>query len=225
MFSGCLISSRGDAPWPARSPDLATCDFFVWGQLKAEVFKPRPRSLPDLRNAIQEEIGLIPQEMLVKVMQNFRSRIQQCIDSEGHHLRDTIPCSCGAVYIGTTQRSFKTRISEHRRNCRLGYIDKSAVAEHAYLEGEHKIRFEDADTLSDTPHFYARLHREAIEIYKHKNNFNRKEEGLKVNKAWYPALRKTNIKPARVAQLNNTTPDAERVENSKPTREAHSSAD
>ncbi|KAJ4425635.1 hypothetical protein ANN_27831 [Periplaneta americana] len=116
-----------------------------------------------------------------------------------------IPCSCGSVYIGTTQRSFKTRISEHRRNCCLGHVDKSAAAEHAYLEGEHKIRFEDTDTLSDTTHFYARLHREAIEIYKHKNNFNRKEEGLKVNKAWYPALRKTNIKPARVAQSNNTT--------------------
>ncbi|KAJ4445587.1 hypothetical protein ANN_12268, partial [Periplaneta americana] len=59
-----------------------------------------------------------------------------------------IPCSCGAVYIGTTQRSFKTRISEHRRNCRLGYVDKSAVAEHAYLEGEHKIRLEELLNLS-----------------------------------------------------------------------------
>lgn len=90
MFPGRLISSRGDVPWPARSPDLAPCDFFLWGHLKAEVFKHRPRTLPDLRNAIQEEIGLIPQEMLVRVMQNFRSRIQQCIDSEGHHLRDTL---------------------------------------------------------------------------------------------------------------------------------------
>ncbi|KAJ4438860.1 hypothetical protein ANN_14813 [Periplaneta americana] len=146
-----------------------------------------------------------------------------------HRLSSTgvyrIPCSCRAVYIGTTQQSFKTRISEHRRNCRLGHVGKSAVAEHAYLEGEHNIRFEDTNTLSDTPHLYARLHREAIEIYKHKNNFNRKEEGLKVNKAWYPALRKTNIKPAHVAQLNNTTPDADRVGNSKPAREAHSSAD
>ncbi|KAJ4435661.1 hypothetical protein ANN_18277 [Periplaneta americana] len=78
--SGRLISSRGDVPWPARSQDLAPCDFFLWEQLKAEVFKHRLRTLPDLRHAIQEEIGLIPHEMLVKVIQNFRSRIQQCID-------------------------------------------------------------------------------------------------------------------------------------------------
>ncbi|KAJ4429629.1 hypothetical protein ANN_21830 [Periplaneta americana] len=74
----------------ARSPDLAPCNDFLWGHLKAEVFKHQPRTLPDLRNAIQEETGLIPQKMLVRVMQNFRSRIQQCIDSEGHHLRDTL---------------------------------------------------------------------------------------------------------------------------------------
>ncbi|KAJ4432200.1 hypothetical protein ANN_20816, partial [Periplaneta americana] len=51
MFPGCLISSHGDVPWPARSPDLAPCDFFLWVQLKAEVSKHRPRTLPDLRNA------------------------------------------------------------------------------------------------------------------------------------------------------------------------------
>lgn len=28
MFPGRLISLRGDMPWPARSPDLAACDFF-----------------------------------------------------------------------------------------------------------------------------------------------------------------------------------------------------
>ena len=28
MFTGRLISSRGDVPWPARSPDIAPCDFF-----------------------------------------------------------------------------------------------------------------------------------------------------------------------------------------------------
>ena len=31
-------------------------------------------------------------------------------------------------------------------------------------------------------HYYPRMHREAIEIYKHKNNFNKKEEGLKIHK-------------------------------------------
>jgi len=31
MFPGYLISRLGDVPWPPRSPDLSTCDFFsLW---------------------------------------------------------------------------------------------------------------------------------------------------------------------------------------------------
>ncbi|KAJ4448657.1 hypothetical protein ANN_00047, partial [Periplaneta americana] len=76
-----------------------------------------------------------------------------------------------------------------------GQIDKSAVAAHAYQEGDHNIRFKDTDILSTTTHFFPRLHREAIEIHKHNNNFNRKEEGVKLNKCWYPVLNRTDKKP------------------------------
>ncbi|KAJ4450047.1 hypothetical protein ANN_01454 [Periplaneta americana] len=75
------------------------------------------------------------------------------------------------------------------------WSDKSAVAAHAYQEGDHNIRFKDTDILSMTTHFFPRLHREAIEIYKHNNNFNRKEEGVKLNKWWYPVLNRTDKKP------------------------------
>ena len=33
MFPGHLISHFGDVPWPPRSPDLSTYDFFLWGYL------------------------------------------------------------------------------------------------------------------------------------------------------------------------------------------------
>jgi hypothetical protein len=29
MFPGRLVSLRGDIGWPARSPDLSMCDFFL----------------------------------------------------------------------------------------------------------------------------------------------------------------------------------------------------
>ena len=44
IFPGRLISLRGDVNWPARSPDLAPCDFFLWGY--------RPNTLEDLINNI-----------------------------------------------------------------------------------------------------------------------------------------------------------------------------
>jgi len=107
-----------------------------------------------------------------------------------------IPCSCGSAYIGTTKRSISTRIKEHQRNCRLGHTDKSAVAEHAFEERIHNINFNDTQVLSRTTHYYPRLNREAIEIFKHPFNFNRKEEGIKINRLWHPVLEKVTRGPS-----------------------------
>jgi hypothetical protein len=82
MFPGRLLSPRGDITWPARSPDLAACDFFLWGHLKAEVCKHRPRTTDELKAAIQHEIAAIPPEMTRRVMRNFRVRLQMCIENE-----------------------------------------------------------------------------------------------------------------------------------------------
>ncbi|XP_068083584.1 uncharacterized protein [Anabrus simplex] len=118
-----------------------------------------------------------------------------------------IPCSCGAVYIGTTGRSVNTRLTEHKRNCRLGQYDKSAVAEHALLDGNHEIRYEDTDILATTSHFHARLYREAIEIHKHPDNFNRKEEGLKLSKAWYTPLYNVRPKFTKIRDITVNQPE------------------
>ena len=64
-----------------------------------------------------------------------------------------IPCSCGQVYIVTTKRSIATRLKEHDRNSRLGQIEKSAVAEHAALEG-HTIQYDNMEVLSTALHYY-----------------------------------------------------------------------
>ena len=84
-----------------------------------------------------------------------------------------IPCACGKGYIGTTQRSVKTRLEEHERHCRLIQTEKSAVALN-HLEIGHKIKFEETRVLSKTPHYFPGIHREAIEIFKPTNNFNKK---------------------------------------------------
>lgn len=89
-FPERLISRSGDLNWPARSPDLAPCDFFLWGYLKSKVYCNRPNTLEDLRNNIDAEIARIPVDMLERVHENFRKRMRQCVVSEGQHLPDTI---------------------------------------------------------------------------------------------------------------------------------------
>lgn len=90
MFPGHLVSRRGDLEWPARSPDLSVCDFFLWGYLKEKVFKHRPHTLPELRERIVEEVNAIPRDMCERAARSFRNRLQQCIDANGRHLGDII---------------------------------------------------------------------------------------------------------------------------------------
>jgi hypothetical protein len=64
MFPARVISWRGNIEWPARSPDLNTCDFFLWGYLKSKVYKKKPRTTEDLKQNIMEEVAAGPPTML-----------------------------------------------------------------------------------------------------------------------------------------------------------------
>jgi hypothetical protein len=89
-FPGRLISLRGDIPWPGRSPDLSPCDLFLWGYLKAEVFKCRPQTPEELKDAIHHKITAVPEVMTRRALQNFRVRLPECTAREGKHLHDII---------------------------------------------------------------------------------------------------------------------------------------
>jgi hypothetical protein len=89
-FPGSLISLRGDLHWPARSPDLTPCDYFLWDYLKSIVYNDRPRTLDHLKNNIRQAIASIPVNMLESVERNLRSRLTQCIDNNGRHLHDIV---------------------------------------------------------------------------------------------------------------------------------------
>lgn len=90
LFPGRLISLRGDVTWPPRSPDLTPCDFFLWEYVKAEVYKVWPRTLEALKEAIEDVIVGIPQNMLRRVAENFFERLNMCIARQGRHLDDMI---------------------------------------------------------------------------------------------------------------------------------------
>lgn len=89
-FPDRLISLRGDLPWPARSPDLTPCDFFLWGYLKSLVYVDRPQTIDHLKNNIRDATANIPIDMLRRVDENFKKRLNQCMRDEGRHLTDVI---------------------------------------------------------------------------------------------------------------------------------------
>uniref|UniRef100_A0A1B6E1X5 Uncharacterized protein n=1 Tax=Clastoptera arizonana TaxID=38151 RepID=A0A1B6E1X5_9HEMI len=92
MFPGKLISCFSDIPWPPRSPDLSCCDFFLWGILKSRVYSHKPRTLTDLKDTINQEVATLNRDiaLLRRVMEDFKRRIENCIQESGNHLPDVI---------------------------------------------------------------------------------------------------------------------------------------
>jgi hypothetical protein len=90
MFPQHVISRGGDVPWPARSPDLSACDYFLWGYLKSKVFTSKPRTIQEPKQRIKEEIAAIPDQMTRRVMQNRRGRLEQCLRNGGRYLSDVL---------------------------------------------------------------------------------------------------------------------------------------
>ena len=86
LFPDRLISRRCDPEWAPHSPDLNPPDFYLWGYLKDNVYTNNPQTIPNLKAAIAAKIRAIPREECVRVIQNFASQVQVCLQCGGAHL-------------------------------------------------------------------------------------------------------------------------------------------
>ena len=64
-------------------------------------------------------------------------------DMTQSHVVYRIPCNCGKFYIGETARRLETRVKEHKGACEKGMTERSAIAEHAWIE-HHPIAWKEA---------------------------------------------------------------------------------
>jgi hypothetical protein len=72
--------------WPARSPDLNPCDYFLWEYLKDIVYKPMPKTLDDLKVNIEREIRNLKPDGLKSTFLNFRKRLNLIVEAEVGHI-------------------------------------------------------------------------------------------------------------------------------------------
>ncbi|XP_031329394.1 uncharacterized protein LOC116181049 [Photinus pyralis] len=82
-FPNHWIGRSGTINWPARSPDLAPCDFFLWGHLKSKIYKRRHPDINSLREAIVTECALITNRELANVRNSFYNRLGYCLAQNG----------------------------------------------------------------------------------------------------------------------------------------------
>jgi hypothetical protein len=54
------------------------------------VYTHKPRILHELKNAIRQEVLTIDQKLLTRATDDFKPRIENCIQVDGRHLNDII---------------------------------------------------------------------------------------------------------------------------------------
>jgi hypothetical protein len=72
--------------WPARSPDLAPCDYFLWGYLKSLVYASQPRTLEALCNEITRCAATITPQQMQSAVDHLLFRLQIVMDNGGDHI-------------------------------------------------------------------------------------------------------------------------------------------
>ena len=90
QFGNQWIGRRGPVEWPARSPDLNPLDFFLWGHLKSEVYRNRPRNISELKNNITAACHQISPEMIRNVLESWPTRLRHCITAGGRQFEHLI---------------------------------------------------------------------------------------------------------------------------------------
>ena len=101
-----------------------------------------------------------------------------------------IPCQCGKVYVGETQRRLETRVKEHRDACNKGDTGKSAIAEHQW-DQQHQVNWEDTRVLDRANRPVQLRVKEALYIQKTPtNNRLNRDEGYELPGCWIATVKK-----------------------------------
>jgi hypothetical protein len=81
----------GPIPWPARSPDLTPCDFYIWGHMKALVYDRPIQSQEDLREFFLAAAEKMKAEIATRVtVSNVRKRLRACIRNQGRQFEQDL---------------------------------------------------------------------------------------------------------------------------------------
>ncbi|GFU98937.1 DUF4817 domain-containing protein [Trichonephila clavipes] len=89
-FGDRLISRFGPVNWPKRPCDLTPLNYFLWGYVKSLVYADKPQTLDHLEDNIRRVIANIRPQMLEKVIENWKSRLDYIQASRGSPMPEII---------------------------------------------------------------------------------------------------------------------------------------
>lgn len=89
VYQNKWIGRGGPQPWPPRSPDLNSLDFFLWGHLKSLVYATPVHTVDDLRHRIIDGFETVRNTpgVFERVRESMRRRSEACIRAGGSHFQ------------------------------------------------------------------------------------------------------------------------------------------
>ena len=85
-FGDHIVSYKTPNVWSPHSPDLSPLNHFLWGYCKNNVYHNKPATLEQLKTNITRHIRAITPATCAAVVDNFKRRIQVCLDQNGGHI-------------------------------------------------------------------------------------------------------------------------------------------
>ena len=85
-----IISGNTDIPWPARSPDQAPCDFWLWSICEAEVRRVKPKTLDDLMEVVSDFVASLDPAEVRRAVRDVRPRAELCVKMDGGHFESEL---------------------------------------------------------------------------------------------------------------------------------------
>ena len=84
-FKDRWVGKFGPVPWPARSPDLTSCDNALWGMMKRKVNHAKPKTKDDIKVAVRQAFEEIDGDkgLLQRIHNRTFRRLSLCINIQG----------------------------------------------------------------------------------------------------------------------------------------------
>ena len=82
-FGNRVISRFMDVEQPSRSPDLNPLDFYFWGAAQQKVYDSKVKTIPALKQVVNEFAASISEETIRKVCDNITKRVKLCKQENG----------------------------------------------------------------------------------------------------------------------------------------------
>lgn len=86
VFPDRWVGKFGPIAWPARSPDLTSCDNALWGMLKPKVLARKCQTTDELKNVIRAEFANVTVATLQAIHKRTFRRFQICVDQDGNQV-------------------------------------------------------------------------------------------------------------------------------------------